>query len=109
VTYVCERPGQFVIPAARLSWFNLDAQKLEVIDFPVRTLSVEPNPAMVAAAAKAGLPANPRRSGRGLLIGLVAAIALNGIAVLAWKTRSFWRPLVDVLRPVHLASLNPDH
>ena len=36
ITYVCQRAGRFTIPAARLTWFDLDAKKLQTIDFPAR-------------------------------------------------------------------------
>ena len=54
ITYVCQRAGQFTIPAVRLTWFDLDAQKLRTIDFPARHLSVSSNPALESTAAPQG-------------------------------------------------------
>jgi hypothetical protein len=36
ITHVCQRAGHFVIPAVRLTWWDLDSKRLRTIDFPVR-------------------------------------------------------------------------
>lgn len=106
ITYVCQRPGQFVIPAAKLTWFDLDAKQLQTIDFPARTLDVAPNPAMTSAAAsQTGTVTRP--GWRSLFIGVLGAFGVCALVLLLWKTRPFWQHLADVFRPVHLASLNP--
>jgi hypothetical protein len=105
ITYLCQRPGQFTIPAVRFTWFDLGAQKLQTIEFPARTFDVAPNPAL-ASADNAAIPAlGPDR--RALLITLVAALALVAVAILLWRSRQTWLPLLRVFRPVHLAPLNP--
>ena len=106
VTYVCQRAGQFTIPAARLTWFDLETQTLQTIDFPARPFEVAPNPAMISAPPSAAQAA-PADAGRNIVVALVAVLGLNGLAFLAWKTRAVWRPLIDVFRPVHLAPMNP--
>jgi hypothetical protein len=107
ITYVCQRPGQFTIPATRLTWFDLDAKQLQTIDFPARTLTVAPNP----ATATPGPSAMPENDGRAAaMFGLVAAIGVSLFSVALWKTRGFWRlsdRAREALRPVHLAPLNP--
>ncbi len=104
VSYVCQRPGQFVIPAARFTWFDLDSKKLKTIDFPARTLDVAPNPAMAShAAAVSESPADHRRLWRGLSWAAAAGL----VALFFWRTRRRWLPWLTVLRPVHLAALNP--
>lgn len=102
ITYVCQRAGQFTIPAARLTWFNLDTQKLETIEFPARTFDVAPNPAMASAA-----PSQTASPARGLwpaLLWSAVAMALLGVCFVPAR---FWLRLAAPWRSVHLAPLNP--
>lgn len=104
ITYVCQRPGHFTIPAAKLTWFDLEAKKLQTIHFPAVTLEVAPNPAMAsAAAAKEAGFADQRPT----LAWLVGALAASLLGVLVWKTHRLWQPVLDLFRPVYLAPLNP--
>lgn len=105
ITYVCQRSGQLVIPAARFTWFDLDAKQLRTVDFPARTLDVAPNPALASTATT--VVTDVHAGSRGLLAGLAVAVVVNLLAVLVWKSRSFWLPLFEVFRPVHLGPLNP--
>lgn len=104
ITYICQRPGQFTIPAVRLTWFDLDAKKLQTIAFPARTFDVAPNPAMAAAVAASTKESSSLRP---FLLGLLGALGVCGCAALAAKTWPLWRPVIDYFRPVHLAPLNP--
>jgi hypothetical protein len=54
ITYVCERAGRFVVPAVQLSWFDLDAQKVRVIEFPSRTFIVSANSSLASVAPAPG-------------------------------------------------------
>lgn len=104
ITYVCERPGQFTIPSVRFTWFDLDAKKLQTIDFPARTFEVAPNPAMASTSRTvAGLA----HVSRGAAIVLAGVLAASVFTFLFWKTRAFWLRLIEAFRPVHLAPLNP--
>jgi hypothetical protein len=103
-TYVCQRPGQFVIPAARLTWWDLDSKQLRTIDFPARTLDVAPNPAMETVLTT---PASPQRS---LLKWLVPAlVTLLLLTVILWriKLRRILLRWLAPWRPIHLQPLNP--
>lgn len=101
-TYVCQRPGHFVIPATRLTWFDLDEQKLQVIDFPAQTLEVAPNPAMVAAkSSPAKAPVHYTKK-----FWAVIGFVLLVLAALLAPARA-WQRLLAPLRPIHLAPLNP--
>jgi hypothetical protein len=106
VTYLCQRPGHFVIPPLRVSWYNLDTSKIETIELRARVLDVAPNPAMASAA-----PAPAESSGsRAAVLGLVAAMAANALAFGIWKTRAFWLHALSVFDAVPLVPLNPtDH
>jgi hypothetical protein len=104
ITYVCQRPGHFVIPAARLTWWDLDTKQLRIIDFPARSLDVAPNPAMEAALRA---PASADRSSLTWLVpGLVTLLLL---AAIAWrnKLRRIFRRWLAPWRPIHLQPLNP--
>src|SRR5262245_24390195 len=103
ITYVCERPGHFVIPAAHFTWWNLAEQRLETVDFPERVLDVAPTPPAPAVSA-VGRRATDKRFRESLL---VAATMLAAAAVLVFARRRFrWR-VAGYFEPVHLAPLNP--
>jgi len=101
ITYVCQRAGEFVIPAVRFTWFDLEAQKLETIDFPARNLTVVVNPALAGAAA-ATAPKPARFTVSWTFLATIGGV-LAGCALLV----PFWKPIVAPFRPVHLAPLNP--
>lgn len=104
ITYVCQRPGHFVIPAARLTWWDLDSSQLRTIDFPARSFDVTPNPAMETAVT-ALAPIH-----RSLMKWLVPAlVTLLFLVVILWRSklyRLFLRWLAP-WRPIHLQPLNP--
>lgn len=103
ITYVCQRAGQFTIPAVRLTWFDLDAQKLRTIDFPARHLSVSSNPALESTAA----PQGQSVSWTALLWLSAAAVA----ALIVTLSHRYWMPWISQTlvrwRPRHLQPLNP--
>lgn len=107
MTYIAERPGQFTIPAASYTWFDLDSQKLRTIDLPARTLNVIANPDMASAAppeqASAVRPPLPW-----LHIALAVLVALLVIAAaMSRRVRRLASRALEPLRPVHLQPLNP--
>lgn len=102
ITYVCQRPGEFVIPAARLTWFDLDTKQLQTIDFPARKLTVAVNPALASAAASS---ATVKPSWFAVSWAFVAVIG-GALAACVLLVR-FWKPMIAPFRPVHLAPLNP--
>ncbi len=104
ITYVCKRPGQFRIPAVRMTWWDLDARQLRTIDFPERTLEVTANPALAVAPGDAEGPRQwmPQRRWLGVL-----AIAVAGAVGLYLGWRLVRRRVIAVFRPVRLAPLNP--
>jgi hypothetical protein len=100
VTYVCKRPGQYLIPAARIRWFDLASKQVQTKEFPAVALRVKANPAMASASASrpkhwAGIAA--------WLGGIALALALASSARIR---RALLRVLAP-FRPVHLAPLNP--
>jgi hypothetical protein len=103
ITYVCERPGHFVIPAAHFTWWNLDDQRLETIDFPERVVDVAANPAF-AAVGQAGHHARERHLRRWLL---ATATLLVVAAVLVFALARLWWRVAAYFEAVHLAPLNP--
>ena len=109
ITYVCERPGQFTIPGAQLTWWNLASKQLETVSFPAQRLEVAPNPAFVAEAKET---ARPARWDSKTVVGIVAtAVVLAAVIIASWRRRQ-WLYLavdhaIDFVRPTHLAPLNP--
>jgi hypothetical protein len=103
IIYVCERPGHFVIPAAHFTWWNLEEQRLETVDFPERALDVVANPALAAVSA-AGRHARETNLRGGFL---VTATLLVVAAVLVFAFRRLWWRAVAYFGAVHLVPLNP--
>ena len=103
ITYVCERPGHFVIPAAHFTWWNLQEERLETVDFPERVLEVAPNPAAPAVSA-VGRRASAKRFRESLL---VTATFIVVAAVLVFALRRLWWRVAAYFAAVHLAPLNP--
>ena len=103
ISYVCQRAGEFTIPPTRLTWFDLDAQKLQTIDFPARHLSVSSNPALESTAAEQGKSVS--WTAVSWLLGAAAA------ALIATLCHGYWMPWVSRAlvrwRPLHLQPLNP--
>jgi hypothetical protein len=99
ITYVCERPGRFVIPAIRLTWWSLAEQRLRTNDFPERVLEVAPNPVVAVSSTV-------QESVAAKTAALVAA-ALVLIASIVVRYRRLWWPVLAMWRPVYLAPLNP--
>lgn len=99
-TYVCTRPGRFVIPAAKLTWWDLDSNELRTKDFPSRVLQVAPNPAFSNATT------DPSRIWPRLaeIAALLIAVILVGRKI---PVRCLWRVISAPFRPVHLQPLNP--
>jgi hypothetical protein len=51
VTYICERAGQFTLPALVIPWWDLKNRQLMQVTLPAVTLEVEPGPAPNADVA----------------------------------------------------------
>jgi hypothetical protein len=101
ITYICQRPGKFWIPAARLTWFDLAAQKLQTVDLAARDFEVAPNPAMERAARTA---VRHRHFGYVAWIVIACAILIVSAFLIAVRLRN---ALLAPFRAVHLAPLNP--
>lgn len=109
ITYICQRPGEFTIPAVRFIWFDLETKELRTDDLAEQTLKVGANPALATAGGtdSKGAAADLRSIAWWKLIGLVVAALVLILA--AWSVR-FRRVLADWLapfRPLHLQALNP--
>ncbi len=116
ITYVCQQPGVFTIPATRFVWFDLETKQLRTNDFPARTLTVVSNPALhpdaaapETAAATAGTRAiaawekNPGGKLTALILILTLVLTFCGRRTLRRITSHLWA----WFRPVHLQPLNP--
>jgi hypothetical protein len=108
ITYVCKRPGQFVVPAARFTWWDLDHHQLRKVDFSGRTFKVSANPALSGPAAASGSIEGRNLRAQIRALGIVAGlIALAGIGLWISRRRPDWWRSISFWRPVHLAPLNP--
>lgn len=73
--YIGTRPGGFVIPAVKLTWWDLGSQQLQIKDLPSRVLEIAPNPAMTSGAT-AFSRIWPRLAEIAMLLGLLAIVNL---------------------------------
>jgi hypothetical protein len=108
-TYVCQRPGHFVVPAARFTWWDLDHHQLRNVDFPARAFEVAANPALPAPAAVSRPDGSRNLRAQVVLVGFVATIiaVLGGITFWTRQRWPMWWRAIAFWRPVHLAPLNP--
>jgi len=110
VTYLCQRPGMFVIPAARFVWFDLATRQLMTVDLPSRTLHVVADPAAVSTAhaeevVKAPAHAWARRAWKwGAIAVLVAGVV--GVVIYKAHQRGLLSRFARPFYPKHLAPLN---
>ena len=109
ITYVCQRPGRFVVPAARFTWWDLDHHQLRKVDFPARTFEVEANPALPGVPVASLSNENPNRRDWMVTLGVVAVfiVVLAGFALWIKRRRPEWWRSIRFWSPVHLAPLNP--
>ncbi len=109
LTYICKRPGHFVVPAARFTWWDLDHHQLRTVDFPARTFEVAANPALAVLPA-AAVPKKGRDLHRQVRDWVVVVALIVALVWLTWwtmKRRSNWWRALIFWRPVRLAPLNP--
>jgi hypothetical protein len=107
VTYICQHPGQFTVPAAQFTWFDLDSQQLRTETFPLQTFDVIVNPAMASPEAGSTSAALPRTES---VSKIVLVFVMLGLLLVAGFRNHMRRLVVRVLapfRPVHLQALNP--
>ena len=110
ITYVCQRPGQFTIPAASLIWFDLDSHTLHTNVFPARTFTVIANPAMASVASTVGMTQTTpglRTATRWKISGAAFVLLLILLVVCSTTLRRQLAGLFSPFRPVHLQPLNP--
>jgi hypothetical protein len=106
-TYVCQRAGQFTLPATSLTWFDLDAKELRSIDFPARTFDVAPNPSLASAtpgSATSGVP----WKGLAWTAAVSGALAALVFTIELTRLQKMVRRAIAPFRPVHLPPLNPE-
>jgi len=109
ITYVCQKPGEFEIPALRFIWFDLDTQQLQTQDLPEQTLKVVANPALATASGAESAPVSPPAPSIPWwkLTGLAVAALLILLAVWSTRVRRVLAGLFNPFRPLHLQPLNP--
>ena len=97
ITYVFQRSGEFTIPAARLSWWDLDNKELRSIDFPTHIFNVV-DPPPQTSSSKSFAWWQPALA---LLIALALALLCYA------RLRPLFSAVLARFLPVHLAPLNP--
>ena len=97
ITYVFQRSGEFTIPAARLTWWDLDNKQLQSVDFPAHVFSVAEAPLPMSSS-------KPLARWKPAL----AVLILLALALLCYaRLRHLFADAFARFRPVRLAPLNP--
>lgn len=107
ITYILQRPGQFTVPAAQFTWFDLDSEQLRTESFAAQTFDVIVNPAMASSQAEGKSTEPPRRDS---FVTIVLGVVLLAVLVLAGfrrRVRRLAARAAKPFRPVHLQPLNP--
>jgi hypothetical protein len=110
VTYVFQRPGQYAIPAVKLTWFDLDANALRTKELPAQSFDVVANPTMASAdMGQAVTPRDPTwvSGARRTLAGVFALVLLAYLASKDQTLRQRIARWATTFRPVRLQALNP--
>jgi len=107
ITYVCERPGEFTIPAAAYTWFDLASKTLRTKTLPARTLKVIPNPAMAAAGSAADGTVAPAPRPWYQVAGALLLLVVLLLTGLTGRLRRLLARALAPFRPVRLQPLNP--
>jgi hypothetical protein len=84
VTYVCERPGQFTLPALVIPWWDLKNQQLMQVTLPAVTLEVEPG---AAQSTDATAPAGEAPGRSWLWWALGSVLLLVAATAILWHNR----------------------
>ena len=108
ITYICQGPGTFAIPAVRFIWFDLGTKQLITNDLPAHTLQVVANPAL--ATADGASPAGGTSVRSRMWWGIVGLIAVFVPFFLAARSARFRRVIAGLFLPfqaLHLQPLNP--
>jgi hypothetical protein len=102
ITYVCQQPGQFTLPAARLVWFNLDTKMIQTVDLPAHTLNVVANPSPASGTAVTSSHPVKRST-----FAVLAGMGLAAVAACIPRVRHAVAGVLTPLKAVHLQPLNP--
>jgi hypothetical protein len=112
ITYVFQRPGQYTVPAVKLTWFDLAAQALQTEVLPAQNFNVVANPGMASAdTGQAATSPDSRALGNGAWRTLAGAFALVLLAYFAAKSQGLRQRIerwAALFRPVRLQTLNPN-
>jgi hypothetical protein len=84
VTYICERPGRFTLPALVIPWWDVKNQQLMRVTLPSVLLEVEPGP---VPRADATIPDEEATSRQGVWWAIGTALLVAVVAAMVWHKR----------------------
>ena len=108
ITYICQQPGEFTIPAVQFIWFDLETKQLATNDLPARTLNVIANPALATGSRTNSTGGLAKRSVPWWAFAVSATVILL-VLFASWsaRLRRLLAALFIPLQPLHLQPLNP--
>jgi hypothetical protein len=88
VTYVCEQPGTYTVPAVVIPWWDVDEQQLKRVVLPAVTFTVAPNPVLASEGGGGNAVATARspRHTWGVIAGL-SVLTLVAVSLWLWRQR----------------------
>lgn len=106
LTYLLQKPGQFTLPGAKFSWWDLDASELRTIELPPHSIRVAPNPALASANSPLQ-SATPSEWSTRTRVALSVAAFLAMFCAASRRARQQITAWFRLFRPVRLEPLNP--
>lgn len=106
LTYLLQKPGQYTLPGAKFSWWDLDASTLRTIELPAHIIQVAPNPALASANPSVQV-ATATHGSTGTRVTIAVAAILVILSAASRRARAQISTGVRLFRPVHLEPLNP--
>lgn len=106
VTYLFQKPGQYRLPGARFTWWDLDTRTVRTIELPAHPVLVAPNPALESARPQVGVsPVTQRSTGTKVCMATITVVA--ALFASSRRAREQIATCARLFRPVHLGPLNP--
>lgn len=106
LTYMLQQPGQYTLPGAKFSWWDLDASALRTIELPAHVIQVAPNPAL-ASAQSAPEPIAPSHWSTPVKVTAAALACFVVLIAASHRLRQQIAAGYRLFLPVRLQPLNP--
>jgi len=90
ITYLCEKPGSYSLPAIAIPWWNLDSQQMEKIILPAVIFEVQPGAAISPATEEVQQNQVTLLRNTRIAVGLVALLLIAALSVFHQPIGRYW-------------------